>query len=129
MGDLNSGGFSRAAPTRPVATAEYVVVWLGESVTEPAICELAVNVRVDDPAVAVIVTAVALVACQFRVTLCPELMEFVFAEKTRVGGVRTFAAAGLVVWLLEQEHKHNPVKINPKAIPRTQFCVISSCAR
>ncbi len=95
--------------------------------TEPATCELDVNVRVEDPAVAVIVTDVALSACQFRVTLCPELMEFVFAEKTRVGGLEPLL--GLVVLLLEQEHKHNAVSINPRAIPRTQFFVISSCAR
>lgn len=95
--------------------------------TEPATCELVVNVRVEDPAVAVMVTDVALPACQFRVTLCPELMEFVFAEKTRVGGFEPLLV--LVVWLLEQEHKHNAVTINPRANPQTQFFVISSCAR
>lgn len=74
---------------------------------------------------AVIVTDVALVACQFRVTLCPELIEFVVAEKTRVGGFERVP----VVWLLEQAHRHNAVSINPRAIPRNQFFVISSCAR
>ena len=95
--------------------------------TEPATCELVVNVRVEDPAVAVIVTDVALSACQFKVTLCPELMELVFAEKTRVG--RFGPLLVVVGWLLEQAHKHNAVSINPRAIPRTQFFVISSCAR
>jgi hypothetical protein len=67
---------------------------------------------------------VALVACQFKVTLCPELMEFVLAEKTRVGGFEPLLVPVLVVWLLEQAHKHNAVPINPKAIPRSQFFVI-----
>jgi hypothetical protein len=98
-------------------------------VTEPATCELVVNVRVEVPAVAVIVTDVALLACQFRVTLCPELMEFEVAEKTRVGGFEPLPGPVLAVWLLEQEHKHKPVAINPKATPRNQFFVISSCAR
>jgi hypothetical protein len=105
------------------------VVWLGESVVDPAGCELVVKVRVEDPMLAVIVTDVALVACQFRVTLCPELMEFVLAENTRVGGLEPLLVPVLVVLLLEQEHKHNAVAINPRAIPRTQLFVISSCAR
>jgi hypothetical protein len=35
----------------------------------------------------------------------------------------------VVLWLLEQEHMYNTVTIDPKAIPRTQLFVISSCAR
>jgi len=46
-----------------------------------------VTVRVEEPAVAVIVTDVAFVACQFNVTLCPALIELALAEKTRVGFV------------------------------------------
>jgi hypothetical protein len=92
------------------------------SVTEPAICELVVNVRADDPAVAVIVIDVASVACQFRVTLCPELTEFVFAEKTKVG--RGEPLLVLVLLLVEQEDKHNAAAINPRAIPRKQIFVI-----
>ena len=88
--------------------------------------ELVINVRADDPAVAVIVTDAALVAFQFRVTLCPELIEFVFAEKTKVGGIVPLPV--LVLLLLEQEDKHNAVAINPRAIPRKQIVVISSCA-
>jgi hypothetical protein len=38
-----------------------------------------------DPAVAVIVTDVALVDVHFNVTLCPAGTVFVFAENTRVG--------------------------------------------
>lgn len=93
--------------------------------TEPATCELVVNVRVEDPTVAVIVTDVALVACQFRVTLCPELMEFAFAEKIRVGGLEPLLV--LAVLPPEQEHKHN-IPINPRAIPGTKSFVISSYA-
>jgi hypothetical protein len=98
-------------------------------VTEPASCELVVNVRVDDPTVAVTVVDVAFVACQFSVTLCPVLIEFVFAEKTRVGGLEPLLVPVVVLWLLEQEHMYNTVTIDPKAIPRTQLFVISSCAR
>jgi hypothetical protein len=92
------------------------------SVAEPATCELVINVRADDPDVAVIVTDVALVAFQFRVTLCPELIEFVFAEKTKDGGVEPLLV--LVLLLLEQEDKHNAAAINPRAIPRKQIVVI-----
>jgi len=99
-------------------------------VTEAAACELVVNVRVADPTVAVIVTEVALAECQFRVTLCPALMEFVVAEKTRVGGgFEPLLVPVPVFWLPEQEHKNKAVPINPKENPRTQFFVISSCAR
>lgn len=42
--------------------------------------------RVEDPAVAVIVTEVALNDVQFRVTLWPLLIAFVLAEKVIVGG-------------------------------------------
>ena len=96
------------------------------SVAEPATCELVINVRADDPDVAVIVTDVALVAFQFSVTLCPELIELVFAEKTKVGGGEPLLV--LVLLLLEQEDKHSAVAINPRAIPRKQIVVISSCA-
>lgn len=97
--------------------------------TEPASCELVVSVRVEDPTVALMVVEVAFVACQFRVTLCPVLIEFVFAEKTRVGGLEPLLVPVLVLGLLEQEHMYHTGTINPKAIPRTQLLVISSCAR
>jgi hypothetical protein len=89
--------------------------------------ELVINVRADDPAVAVIVTDAALVAFQFRVTLCPELIEFAFAEKTKVGGVEPLPV--LVLLLLEQEDKHKAVAINPRAIPRKQIVVIRRVRR
>jgi hypothetical protein len=58
---------------------------VGESFTVPEAFELDVTVRVEDPAVAVIVTPVAPVDCQVRVTLCPAVIEVVLAEKVRVG--------------------------------------------
>ena len=56
-------------------------------------------VRVEDPAVAVIVTEVELVDCQLKVTLCPVLMEVELAVSATVG------AAGMcaVPLLLPQE--------------------------
>ena len=53
--------------------------------------------RVDDPAVAVIVTEVELVACQLKVTLCPGLIVFEFEVSAMVG------AAGMFALLLPQE--------------------------
>jgi hypothetical protein len=47
-------------------------------------------VRLEEPADAVMVTDVALVACQLSVTLCPLLMEFVLAEKVTVGAASDF---------------------------------------
>jgi len=88
--------------------------------------ELVINVRADDPAVAVIVTDAALVAFQFRVTLCPELIEFVFAEKTKVGGFGPLPV--LVLLLLEQEDKHKDVAINPEGNPAKTDCCHSSWA-
>lgn len=72
-------------PCGPVATAEYVVVCAGESFTLPEAWDVPGSVRVELPAVAVIVTEVAFVVCQLRVTLCPALIEFTLAEKMRVG--------------------------------------------
>jgi hypothetical protein len=46
-----------------------------------------VNVRVDDPAVAVMVTPVAFALCQFSVTGCPEVIEVELALRVTVGGV------------------------------------------
>jgi hypothetical protein len=43
------------------------------------------TVRVDDPAVAVIVTDVASTLCQFKVTLWPGLIALVLAENISVG--------------------------------------------
>lgn len=51
----------------------------------PDACELFVTVRAAPPAVAVIVTDEALVACHDSVTLCPLLIEVLLAENVRVG--------------------------------------------
>jgi hypothetical protein len=58
-------------PPAPVATAEYVVFWVGVSVTEPDACELVATVRLP----AVIVSEAAFASCQLRVTVCPVVME------------------------------------------------------
>ena len=87
------------------------------------------NVRADDPTVAVTVTDVASLERQFKVTLCPGVIEFVLAEKISVGGGEPLPVLVLLLLLLEQEHKHNAVVINPRATQRKQIVVISSCAR
>lgn len=58
---------------------------VGASFTEPDACELVVTVRVEEPAVAVIVNDVAFVDCQVRVTLCPVLMEVGLAASVTLG--------------------------------------------
>ena len=80
-------------PPDPVATAVYVVVCVGESFTVPAACELTVTVRGVEPVEAVMVTEVELVACQLSVTLCPDVMVFVFGEKIKLGDCATFTIA------------------------------------
>ena len=52
------------------------MVCLGESFTFPAACELVVTVREIEPEEAVMVTDVALVACQVNVTICPAVIAF-----------------------------------------------------
>lgn len=83
-------------PPAPVATAEYVVVCAGVSLTLPDAFALVATVRADEPEVAVIVIDVALVICQFRVMLCPSLIEVELAEKTREGvGVGSGVGVGV----------------------------------
>ena len=60
-------------PPAPAATAEYVVLAVGESVTLPLARLLVVTVRVEDPLVAVMVIEVALVVVQLRVVSWPTL--------------------------------------------------------
>jgi hypothetical protein len=48
---------------------------------------LLITVRAAEPVEAVMVTVVEFVALQLRVTLCPFVIVFVFAEKIRVGGL------------------------------------------
>lgn len=59
--------------------------WVGESVTLLDACALVVTVRVEEPAVAVIVTEVALALCQLRVTLCPVSIEVGLTARVTVG--------------------------------------------
>lgn len=61
------------------------MVCVGESLTDPDACELVVSVRVEEPAVAVMVTDVALLACQLSVTLCPLVIEVGLAESVTLG--------------------------------------------
>jgi hypothetical protein len=61
------------------------VVWVGESFTDPDACEVVVRVRVEEPAEAVIVTEVAFVACQVRVTPCPLLIDAGLAASVTLG--------------------------------------------
>lgn len=77
-------------PPAPVATAEYMVVCVGESVTVPDAWALVVTVRVEDPAAAVIVTDVAFVLCQLSVTLCPVSIDAGLTTRLMVG----FAGGG-----------------------------------
>lgn len=77
-----------------------------------------VNVRVELPAVAVIVTVVAFVVCQFRVTLCPALIELTLAEKMRVGAVLDPARP------LQAVSPHKASGIIPLVMQRTLFFLI-----
>jgi hypothetical protein len=63
----------------------YVVVAVGESWTLPESWVPLTSVRDDEPAAAVIVTAVALLDCHFRVTLWPVLSVFALAESVTAG--------------------------------------------
>jgi len=85
----------------------------------PEACELVVTFRVVDAAVAVIVIEVAFDVCHVNVTLCPEAIEFVLAEKTRVGAF-TF---GLEEPPEQALMLHKATGTNPKAI-RRKFLVI-----
>ena len=78
----------------------------------PDICEPLTTVRLEEPAVAVMVTDVALKACQFSVTLCPLLIVVVLAEKVMVGAI--------FFMVLAQEEKPQIAAITaPQEIQRT----------
>ena len=95
---------------------------VGESFTCPDSWELVSSVRVDDPAVAVIVIEVALLICQFSVMLCPSLIDVALAEKTSVGaadGVGVGVGVGFWPETPEQEHRaQNAIGASPDAIQR-----------
>ena len=97
------------------------MVWVGESVTLPEAFELVVTVRVDEPAVAVIVTDVALADCQFSVTVCPALIAPELAENTRSGGPPLLSP-------LQLESANKATGIAPQVTQRNNFVFISLVA-
>ena len=94
------------------------MVCVGESLTLPEASEVPVKVRVEVPAVAVMVTAVAFVVCQLRVTLCPALIELALAEKMRVGAVLGPARP------LQAVSPHKANGMIPLVMQRTLFLLI-----
>jgi len=58
--------------------------------TDPDACELVVTVRVEAPAVAVIVTEVASVDCHDSVTLCPLVIDAELAASVTLGAEVAF---------------------------------------
>jgi hypothetical protein len=103
------------------------VVWVGASFTEPDACELVVTVRVDEPAVAVIVTDVALVACHVSVTFCPLLTDAVLAASVTLGADEELA------WEVPPQEDKPQTANNrvPDKIQRTaeQFIIFICCLR
>ena len=91
------------------------MVCVGESFTDPDACEVVVRVRVEEPAEAVIVTEVAFVACQVRVTLCPLLIDAELAASVTLG------AEGEVAFelLAQEERPQTANKRVPDEIQRT----------
>jgi len=74
-----------------VATAVYVVVCVGLSASVPAARVLMITVREVEPEEAVMVTLVEFVAFHLSVTLCPEGIVLVFAEKIKIGVPELFS--------------------------------------
>ena len=91
---------------------------MGESVTLPVACELVVTVRVAEPAVAVIITDVALVDCQFSVTVYPALIAPELAENIRSGGPPLLSP-------LQPESANRATGIAPQLTQRNNFVLIS----
>ena len=93
----------------------------------PDAFELVSSVRVEEPAVALIVTEVALVVCQFSVTLCPSLMVLAVTEKTRVGAAGGDGGCGGFSPELGVEHEQstqNAIGRIPNAVQRRQMLFI-----
>jgi hypothetical protein len=80
-------------------------------------CPPLTRVRVEEPAVAVIVTAVALAACQFSVTLWPGFSEFVLAERVMLG-------APFALELAHDEEPHTAAIRAPQEIQRNARFII-----
>ena len=106
-----------------MATAVYVVVCVGLSACVPAARVLLITVRAAEPEEAVMVTLVEFVAFQLSVTLCPEGIVLVLAEKIRVG------VPGLLCEVLPPAPPHAPRPKRaqsklPKPILRKRFSLI-----
>jgi hypothetical protein len=69
----------------------YVVVCVGLSASVPAARVLLITVREVEPEEAVMVTLVEFVAFHLSVTLCPEGIVLVFAEKIKIGVPELFS--------------------------------------
>jgi hypothetical protein len=93
---------------------------VGESCALPDICEPVTILRVDDPAEAVMVTDVALNACQFSVTLWPLLIAVVLVEKVIVGAILAPESPQAV-------KPHNAAIKAPQEIHRTAWVFIRRC--
>ena len=97
-----------------------MVVSVGESGALPDNGVPLTTVRVEEPAAAVIVTEVALKACQFRVTVWPLLIVVALAENVMVGA--TFGFGMLPQEIVPQiETIRAPQKIQRTACLLIQF--------
>jgi hypothetical protein len=90
------------------------VVCVGESCALPDVCELLTTVRLEEPPDAVMITDVALKACQFSVTLWPLLIVVVLAEKVMVG-------AAFFEVLAQEEQPQIAAIRTPQEIQRTAW--------
>ena len=81
--------------------------------TDPDACELVVTVRVEEPAVAVIVTDVASVDCHVSVTLCPLVIDAELAASVTLGAEVAFEGPA------QEETPHTANSRVPEEIQRT----------
>lgn len=81
-----------------------------------------VKVRVEEPAVAVIVTEVAFAVCQFSVTVCPALMAPELAENTRSGALPLPLA---LLTPLQPENDNKATGIAAQVTQRNNFVFMS----
>lgn len=90
------------------------MVCVGESCALPDVCEPLTTVRLEEPPDAVMITDVALKACQFSVTLWPLLIVVVLAEKVMVG-------AAFFEVLAQEEQPQIAAIRTPQEIQRTAW--------
>jgi hypothetical protein len=100
------------------------VVAVGESFTLPEACELVVTVRPSD---VVILTEVEFEACQLKVTLWPDVIVPVLAEKVMVGAGGGGGGGGLDMLLHAESAKHASTAM-PEPIRRKPFLFIAVVA-